>query len=154
MCHTLWQASGQRLSPERLYIAPHAPGLVLSDFAGDSWRAIEAEYRKIWFSTRVTVEMGRAMYQDYPAFLPLIDASPVIDPDTKIVSELPKVRSAEDRRAIITLLRFVMEDPRQQLANASEQVVVDQLAANGNRPDRVVIPGFTNSTYPRRSHRR
>jgi hypothetical protein len=33
-----------------------------------------------------------------------------------------RVKSPEDRRAFITLLRFVMEDPRQQLANAPPRI--------------------------------
>ena len=155
MCHLLWQASGQRLSPERLYIAPHAPSFVMADLESqEGRRKTEAEFRKIWFSTRATVEMARAMYADYPAFNPVIDAQPVIDPTTKTLSDLPKVRSLDDRRSIITLLRYVMEDPRQQLANASSQFIVDQLAANGNRPQDVIVPGFSGTVYPRRTPRK
>ena len=148
-CYVLHKASGGQLPPERVYIAPHAPSFAPSDL-GDpkSAAAVEAEFRKIWFSTRSTVEMGRAMYADYPAYRPMIDAAPVIDPDTRILEELPKVRSPEDRRAFITLLRFVMEDPRQQLANASAHYITDQLAENGNRPEKVIVPGFTNTVYP------
>ena len=150
MCHLLWQASERRLDPERLYIAPHAPGLDLSDLATPaSAAAAEAEFRKIWFSSRATVEMGRIMYEGYPAFKRVIDAAPVVDADTRTVSEIPIVRSADDRRAIITRLRFVMEDPAQQLANAGAQFIIDQLCANGNRPEAVVVPGLTGTTYPR-----
>ncbi len=150
MCHLLWQASGQRLDPERLMIAPHAPPLAVADLAGGDAGAIEAHYRNIWFSSRATVEMGRIMYADYPAFRRTIGAAPVVDADTDSVAEIPTVRSADDRRAIITRLRFVMEDPAQQLANAGAQFIVDQLCANGNRPADVVVPGFTDVTYPRR----
>ena len=149
MCHLLFQASGQRLDPERLMIAPHAPALVLADLDGPDAPMVEAGFRKIWFSSRATVEMGRIMYADYPAFRRSIEAAPVVDPDTASVSEIPTVRSAEDRRAIITRLRFVMEDPAQQLANAGAQFIVDQLCANGNRPADVVVPGFTDTVYPR-----
>jgi hypothetical protein len=31
MCHVLWRASDERLLPERVYIAPHAPSFVLAD---------------------------------------------------------------------------------------------------------------------------
>ncbi len=150
MCHLLWQASGQRLDPERLMIAPHAPPLVLADLDEAAITAIETEFRRIWFSARATVEMGRIMYADYPAFRRTIEAAPVIDADTDSITEIPMVRSADDRRAIITRLRFVMEDPAQQLANAGAQFIVDQLCANGNRPADVVVPGFTNTVYPRR----
>ena len=66
-----------------------------------------------------------------------------------MLGELPKVKSPEDRRAFITLLRFVMEDPRQQLANASAHYITDQLTEHGNRPEKVIVPGFTNTIYPR-----
>ena len=149
MCHLLWQASGQRLDPERLYIAPHAPGLAVADLAeADAAATLEAQYRQIWFSSRATVEMGRLMYADYPAFRPRTEAAPVIDAATGAMHDMPVVRSADDRRAIVTRLRFVMEDPTQQLANAGAQFIVDQLAANGNRPAEVVVPGLTGVAYP------
>jgi Domain of unknown function (DUF5624) len=152
MCHLLWQASGRRLAPERVYICPLAPGVALADLKSPEVRdGIEAEFRKIWFSTRATVEMGRAMYAGYPAFEPAIDAYPVVDATTRKLSDLPVVRSLGDRRSIITLLRYVMEDPRQQLANASAQFIIDQLADNGNRPQDVIVPGFSNTVYPRRN---
>jgi hypothetical protein len=49
-------------------------------------------------------------------------------------------------------LRFVMEDPRQLLSNAVAQYVIDQLCENGLRPESVVIPGFTNVSYPVRAN--
>lgn len=151
MCHMLWQAGERRLDPERLYIAPHAPNLVLADLAEpDGAAAVEAQFRRIWFSSRATVEMGRLMYADYPAFHRRLDSPPVVDADTSALSELPVVRSDADRRAIMTRLRFVMEDPAQQLVNAGHQFIVDQLCANGNQPALVVVPGFTNTVYPGR----
>ena len=150
MCHLLWRASGERLQPERLYIAPHAPGLVLTDLATpEGCAAAERQFRAIWFSTRATVEMGQLMYEGYPSFHRSIAAAPVVDASTQVVSALPSVRSADDRHGFVTLLRYVMEDPGQQLANASAHYIVDQLCATDNRPERVVIPGFTNTTYPR-----
>ena len=153
MCHLLWQASGRQLDPERLMIAPYAPPLVLADLdrpdGGTTGREIEAQFRQLWFSARATVEMGRIMYEGYPAFRRTIEAAPVVDADTASVGEIPTVRSADDRRAIVTRLRFVMEDPAQQLANAGAQFIVDQLCANGNRPTDVIVPGFTNTVYPR-----
>jgi len=150
MCHLLWRASGERLSPERLYIAPHAPGLTLESL-GDaaSAAAIEAKYRQIWFSTRVTVEVGREMFATYPAFRPVINNPPVVDSATVSAGELPAVRSMDDRRGIMTRLRFVMEDPGQQLSNAAAHYIIDQLSATQNQPAAVVIPGFTHTTYPR-----
>ena len=152
MCHLLWQASRQKLPPDRLYIAPHAPGLVLSALSDAEGRAaIEEQFRQIWFSSRATVEVGRLMYEGYPAYRPVINNAPVVDDATRSVSELPIVRSPDDRRAIITRLRIVMEDPGQQLANAAAQYMIDQLCATDNNPRSVFIPGFTNTTYPRRT---
>jgi hypothetical protein len=50
----------------------------------------------------------------------------------------------------MTRLRFVMEDPAQQLANSVAPYIVDQLCDNDNRPADVIVAGFTNVTYPRR----
>jgi hypothetical protein len=83
----------------------------------------------------------------------MIDTAPVVDPATQVLAELPRVKSPEDRRAFITLLRYVMEDPRQQLANASAHYITDQLTEHDNQPDKVIIPGFTHTTYPRRTPR-
>lgn len=148
MCHLLWQASGQRLPPDRLYIAPHGPELSLADLdTAEGARAAEIKFREVWFSSRTSVEMGRLMFEGYPAFHRSVAASPVIDADTLQACELPYVGSIDDRRAIITRLRFVMEDPAQQLANAGAQFVIDQLCANGNDPCRVLVPGFDNIDY-------
>jgi hypothetical protein len=98
--------------------------------------------------------MGRLMYEGYPAFRPRIEAAPIVDAATRSISELPAVRSPDDRRAIITRLRLVMEDPGQQLANAAAQYIVDALCAADNQPDKVVVPGFTHTDYPRRTPRR
>jgi len=152
MCHLLWQASEHRLLPEQLYIAPHAPSLMLESLRDEVGRAeLEAQFRAIWFSSRVTVELGRAMFEGYPSFRQVINDPPVIDGTTESLGELPTVQSAEDRRAIMTRLRFVMEDPAQQLANATAHYIIDQLCACDNRPSKVIVPGFTNMTYPRRS---
>ena len=149
MCHLLWRASGQRLDPERLYIAPHAPALALGDLGEPGGAAAaEAQFRRIWFSSRAPVEMARLMYEGYPSFRRQTAVPPVVDAATATMSEIPLVRSADDRRAIVTRMRFVMEDPSQQLANAGAQFIVDQLAANGNRPEEVSVPGFTDVVYP------
>ena len=151
MCHLLWRASAERLPPERLYIAPHAPSLVLGDLRDAASRAaLEAQFRQIWFSTRVTVEVGREMFEGYPAFKPAINSAPVIDARTRSIGEMPAVLSPDDRRAVMTRLRFVMEDPAQQLANSVAHYIIDQLCAGNNRPADVIVAGFTNVTYPRR----
>ena len=151
MCHLLWRASNERLPPERLYIAPHAPSLVLGDLRDAASRAaLETQFRQIWYSTRVTVEVGRAMFEGYPAFIPAVNSAPVIDASTRSLGEMPAVTSPDDRRAVMTRLRFVMEDPAQQLANSVAHYIIDQLCATNNRPSDVIVAGFTNVTYPRR----
>jgi hypothetical protein len=153
-CHLLWQASAQRLSPDRLYIAPHAPSLKLEDLAAPASRsAIERQFRQMWFSTRVTVEVGRAMFEGYPSFKTAINDPPIIEETTKSLTQLPAIRSPDDRRAIMTRLRFVMEDPAQQLVNSVADYIIDQLCANGNRASGVVVGGFTNIIYPRMTPR-
>ena len=149
MCHLLWRASGERLDPDKLYIAPHAPVLGLDQLSSPEGVAeAETQFRQVWFSTRTTAELGRLMYRDYPAFQRRIEAAPVVDATTETLAELPTVRSGDDRRAYVTRLRFVMEDPGQQLANAGAQFIIDQLAGNGNRPEAVVVPGFDGIDYP------
>ncbi|KMS53414.1 DUF5624 domain-containing protein [Sphingobium cupriresistens] len=150
MCHLLYQASARKLNPERLLIAPHAPGLVLRELASPEFCArAEADYRHIWYSSLSSVEMSRLMWPDYPAFTKAVEAAPVVDPETRTVTEIPMVRSVHDRRAIISRLRHVMEDPAQQIAMAGSQFMIDQLCANGNRPELVEIPGFTHIHYPK-----
>jgi uncharacterized protein DUF5624 len=152
MCHLLWQASEHRLSSERLYIAPHAPSLILENLSDNASReALEAQFRAIWINIRVSVELGRSMFEGYPAFRPVINNASVIDEKTESLGVLPTVQSPQDRRAIMTRLRFVMEDPAQQLANATAHYIIDQLCACGNRPADVIVPGFTNMNYPRRA---
>jgi hypothetical protein len=63
---------------------------------------------------------------------------------------MPRLRSPDDRVTALTRLRFVMEDPTQLLSNSVAHFVIDQLCESGNRPERVVIPGFSNVTYPAR----
>ena len=154
-CHVLLRASHGRLDPERVYIAPHAPSFNPADLATPGGtKATEAEFRKLWYATRATVEAAREMYADYPAYRPNLDAAPVIDPETQALADLPMVKGPDDRRGFVTLLRFVMEDPRQQLANASARYIADQLYEHDNQPARVLVPGFTNTDYPRRTPRR
>ena len=150
MCHLLWRASHQRLPAERVYIAPHAPSLVLEELRSDSGRAaLESRYRQIWFSTRVSVEVGREMFAGYPAFRPPFHVAPTLDEHTDALGELPALRSLGDRRALVTRLRFVMEDPAQQLSNAVAHYILDQMDEDPIDPGAVFVPGFTDVPYPK-----
>jgi hypothetical protein len=149
VCPLLYEASGHQLDPARLIIAPTAPAIEPEQFADSEFCArAEARYREFWYGCLSSVEMSRLMWPDYPAFEKRIDQAPVVDDDTQVVDAMPIVRSVDDKRAIVTRLRYVMEDPGAQIATAGMQFVLDQLSANGNRPELVEIPGFTHTTYP------
>jgi hypothetical protein len=153
LCHLLWKASGERLSAERVYIAPHAPSLVLADIENEQQlHKLSTEFREIWNNTRASVEMARSMFDGFPAF-ETTNHLPPTKPLTaqSTVSEMPPLRFPDDRFTAITRLRFVMEDPGQLLANSVASYVVDQLYACGNQPGDVIIPGFTHVTYPPRA---
>jgi hypothetical protein len=152
MCHLLWKASGERLLPERVYIAPHAPSLVLADIQHEEQlRKLSAEFREIWNNTRASVELARSMFAGYPAFEAAMAPAPTVSATGRmVVNEMPPLQSPDDRFTAITRLRFVMEDPAQLLANSVAPYIVDQLCACGNRPAEVVIPGFTRVNYPAR----
>jgi hypothetical protein len=153
MCHLIWRASGQQLSAERLYIAPHAPSLILADIQHEEQlRKLSVEFRELWNNTRASVEMARTMFDGFPAFEMAMRTPPTIPlTATSVLHELPSLRSPDDRFTAIARLRVVMEDPGQLLANSVASYVVDQLCACDNRPGDVVIPGFTNVSYPKRA---
>ncbi|GGP33972.1 DUF5624 domain-containing protein [Saccharothrix coeruleofusca] len=149
LCPLLYEASGHQLDPARLIIAPTAPAIGPEQLADREVCArAEAQYRTFWYGCLSSVEMSRLMWPDYPAFQKRIDQAPVVDADTEVVEAMPRVRSVHDKRAIVTRLRYVMEDPGAQIATAGVQFVLDQLSANGNRPELVELPGFTHTTYP------
>lgn len=152
MCHLLWKASDERLSPERVYVAPHAPSLVLADIQDeDHMRRIGTEFRDIWNNTRASVELARGMFEGFPAFEQTMRPAPTVDAGgASVISEMPPLRSPDDRFTAITRLRMVMEDPAQLLANSVASYIIDQLCECGNRPENVFIPGFTNVDYPAR----
>jgi hypothetical protein len=148
-CHLLWRASGGQLSVENLHIAAHGPAFSAAD-AEDAVRMaeLETQFREISLHLRANIELARKMFEGYPAFLKSIEEPPVIESTTKTLRAMPRLRSPDDRETAITRLRFVMEDPTQQLANSVSHFIIDQLCDHDNRPEAVVIPGFTNMTYP------
>jgi hypothetical protein len=152
MCHLLWKASDERLLPERVYIAPHAPSFVLADMHNEEQlRRLNSEFREIWNSTRATVELARNMFEGFPAFETSVRPAPTVDAAGRmVISEMPPLRSPDDRFTAITRLRMVMEDPGQLLANSVASYIIDQLSEHGNRTAEVFIPGFTNVAYPAR----
>jgi hypothetical protein len=153
-CHLLWRASAKGISPENVQITPHGPSLALSELR-DPARVAETERRarEIFLHLRANIDLARLMFEGYPAFAKNIDQPPVIEPTTKSLHAMPRLRSSDDRLTAITRLRFVMEDPTQLLSNSVAHFVIDQLCEHNNRPECVVIPGFSNVSYPPRQHR-
>jgi len=142
--------SGHRVPLERLYLAPHAPTFV-TPRDGDLSEviALEHELRGIWYSTRVTVELGELMFAGYPRYAPEGVRFPdVSDPAVTEVSEMPVVHSPDDMHALVTRLRVVMEDPRQLLSGAVVDLAVAALAEADWDPTKVVVPGLTGVRYP------
>lgn len=137
MCHLVWRTTG--LSPERLYVAPHAPGFSvqnLPDAAGMA--ALEQTYRRLWCHTRASVEVSRRMFDGYTPY--------EFVPD--VMDAMPPIGGVGDRAACIARLRRIMEDPQQLLSNCVADYVVDELRRCGNRPELLPIPGFTNVEFP------
>jgi hypothetical protein len=151
-CHLIWRASGRKLPAENLHIAPHGPSLVIAELI-DAGRAaeIEAQYREIFGQLRSNIDLARKMFEGFPAFARSVEEPPVIEPNTRSLQAMPKLRSPDDRVTAITRLRFVMEDPAQLLSNSVAHYVIDQLCDHDNRPGEVVIPGFSDTTYPARA---
>jgi len=149
MCHIMWRVSGQRLSPEFVYVAPLAPSFVLADIRDvEHLRTLNGEYRDLWCNTRATTQLARLMFKGYPAFDVTVPQPPPIAAEMPmIVKEMPQLRSPDDRFGAIARLRVTMEDPTQLLVNAVTYIV-DRLCECDNRPEEVFIPGFTNVQYP------
>jgi hypothetical protein len=139
MCNLVWQASDKTLPAERLLVAPHAPGFSvaeLPDAAGLA--ALEQTYRRLWCHTHASIDVSRSMFGGQ------IGAC-AFDPE--VVSDMPPIRSVDDRDACVARLRRIMEDPTQLLSNCVADYVVEQLRIHGNRPQRVPVPGFTNLDF-------
>ncbi len=150
-CHLLWKASGEHLSPENLHISPHTASFTLADMDDKPKLAeLEGQFRAVFQHLRANIDVARSMFEGYPSFTKSIEEPPVIGPDTQTLHAMPRLRSPDDRTTAITRLRFVMEDPAQLLSNSVAHFVVDQLCEHDNEPAKVVIPGFSNITYPSR----
>jgi hypothetical protein len=143
-------ASRGRLPLERLYMAPHAP-VFGTPVDGDlsEVAAMEPALRRLWFFTRVTVELGRTMFPGHPRFEP----GPTRMPDLAaghrtVISEMPVIHGPADFTALVSRLRMVLEDPRQLLSSAVTDFAVEQLVAHDNDPAKVIVPGLTGVDYP------
>ena len=139
MCHLIWRTSGAQLPPDRVLVAPHAPGFSVANLPSeDGLRALESSYRQLWHNTRASIEVSRRMFPDAPAYV----FRPAAD------EAMPPMTDPADRDVMAARLRRIMEDPAQLLSNCVADYIVDALAQCDNDPSRVVIPGFTHVDYP------
>lgn len=139
MCNLVWQASDKALPVERLFVAPHAPGFSVAELPDPAaLAALEQTYRRLWCHTHASVDVSRRMFS-------LENSAFVFDPET--TRDMPPIASVDDRDACIARLRRIMEDPTQLLSNCVADYVVEQLRVNGNRPQQVAVPGFTNIDF-------
>jgi len=153
-CHLLWRASAERIPAEHVQITPHGPSLNLSDLRDPARVSeIEEQVREVFLQLRANTDLARVMFEGYPNFAKSIEEPPVIESTTKTLHAMPRLRSPDDRVTAITRLRLVMEDPTQLLSNSVAHFVIDQLCERDNQPQLVVIPGFSNVSYPARVHR-
>jgi hypothetical protein len=137
MCNLIWKSSDQRIAPERIFVAPHAPGFSVDNLPNaEALRDLEKTYRAIWCQTRASVDVARKMFQAYEAF--------IFRPNE--AQTLPAIKSLSDHAACVARLRRIMEDPQQLLSNCVADYI-DELRRCNYRPEDVQIPGFTNVEY-------
>jgi Domain of unknown function (DUF5624) len=149
-------ASRGALSPDRLYIAPHAPAFA-TPVDGDLTEVarLEPVMRALWAGTRTVIQLGARMFPAVPAFSPEPDGAGTIAASAGpgpggTVSDLPEIAGGDDWLAMITRLRVVMEDPRQLLSGAVTDFAAQNLVAAGNDPAKVFVPGLDGEPYPRK----
>ncbi|MEH2470917.1 hypothetical protein V1281_007895 [Nitrobacteraceae bacterium AZCC 2161] len=149
VCQLILGASNQKLSLERMYIAPHAKSFTVKDPSDlDAVRAVEQPLRSLWFYTRAISNLAPTMFEGYPRYAPGSYVPPVIGKDTKELSEMPRIFGPDDMLTMTTRLRLVIEDPRQLLSGCVTDYAVEQLRLNGNNPFTVVVPGLDRYAYP------
>ncbi|GAA5038012.1 hypothetical protein HNP84_003245 [Thermocatellispora tengchongensis] len=142
--------SGGRLPLERMYLAPHAPTFA-TPAGGDLGEvaALEEPLRELWGGIRATAELAPVMFDGYPRYALAAPARPdVTDPAVTQVAGMPRIGSVRDMRAMVTRMRVVLEDPRQLLSSCVTDFAMASLAAAGNDPAKVAVPGLTGVRYP------
>jgi Domain of unknown function (DUF5624) len=138
ICNLIWKSSDKQIAPERIFVAPHAPGFSVDNLPNaEALRDLEKTYRQIWCHTRASVDVARKMFQAYEAFI-----------FRPIEAEmLPAIKSLGDHAACVARLRRIMEDPQQLLSNCVADYIIDELHRCNHQPEDVQIPGFTNVDY-------
>ena len=140
-----------QLSPERVFIAPHAPVFPPYNPAERDTSpatALEPGYRRLWAALRATSDLAGGMFEGYPRFAAPSADQPVIGPGTASVPAKPALKAADDWFALVTRLRVVMEDPAQLLSGAVTDYASSELVAHANDPSAVIVPGLDGEPYP------
>jgi Domain of unknown function (DUF5624) len=138
ICNLIWKSSDKQIAPERIFVAPHAPGFSVDNLPNaEALRDLEKTYRQIWCHTRASVDVARKMFQAYEAF--------IFRPNE--AEMLPAIKSLSDHAACVARLRRIMEDPQQLLSNCVADYIIDELHRRNHQPEDVQIPGFTNVDY-------
>ena len=120
ICNLIWKSSDKQIAPERIFVAPHAPGFSVDNLPNaEALRDLEKTYRQIWCHTRASVDVARKMFQAYEAFTfkPLE------------AEMLPAIKSLGDHEACVARFRRIMEDPQQLLSNCVADYIIDELIA-------------------------
>jgi hypothetical protein len=140
ICNMIWRASRERLPPDRLFVAPHAPKFSLETMPGEEeLKMLEQTYRSIWCGTRDSIDVARCMFEGYEPYQ--------FVPST--LDAMPPIRSVDDHAACVGRLRRIMEDPQQLVSNCVTDYICDELYRCNFRPQDVQIPGFSNVDYLR-----
>jgi hypothetical protein len=148
VCQMILGASDRKLPLERMYIAPHTQSFTVKDPVDiEAVRAVEAPLRRLWLYTRAISNLASTMFEGYPRYAPGSYEPPVIGPDTKELSEMPRILGPDDMRTMMTRLRLAIEDPRQLLSGCVTDYAVEQLRRTGNNPAAVVVPGLDHYAY-------
>ncbi len=149
VCQMILGASDNKLSLERMYIAPHAPVFTISDLDdADTMRRFEESMRFLWCYTRAISELGSVMFDGYPCYSADGYEQPVLTAATKTLQEMPKIQNMTDIYTMITRLRILMEDPRQLLSGCLADLAVQELQRTNTNPQEVLVPGLSGFDYP------
>lgn len=142
-------ASRGRLPDEQVFMVPHAPTFPPPE--GDDLSGVIALEEPLrWMLARVIAgtELAPLMYPGYPRFAPPPVVGPDLEPETETVTEMPRIKSPDDWRTMLTRMRLSLEDARQLQASGVTDYMAEQLIARDNDPSKIVIPGLDGEEYP------
>lgn len=142
----LFVASRGALAPERVLFNPFSKVGTLSNGVPDT-SGVEAQCRAFWATTTARTELAGRMFPQYPKLAFRQGDEALVTPLTRAVTAPPRATAPDDLFGFVARLRFMMEDPTRLLSSTVAPYVLGRLAC-GDRPEDVVIPGFTGVSYP------